>query len=155
MKALTKFYNKAQTNPEFGRFIRFAVVGLSGTLLDLIILTALKFFFHWPTLPANIVSYSCGIINNYLLNCFWVYPEARVNNSLTRLAQFILVSLSGLILNNVLVLALEAPLGKLIASSANAYLPAKILATGVVLVWNFLINRLWTFGKITRQPSHS
>jgi putative flippase GtrA len=29
-----------------------------------------------------------------------------------------------------------------------AYNAAKMIATGVVLFWNFFINRLWTFGHV-------
>jgi putative flippase GtrA len=133
---------------EAGRFLRFLAVGLSGTLLDFAILSVLKTWFGWLTLPANLVSYSCGILNNYLLSRYWVYPEARKEGSLQQGVRFILISLVGLLLNNLLVFALEAPAGWLLANSHYGYIPAKIIATGVVLLWNFFANRYWTFSKV-------
>lgn len=133
---------------ELARFIRFLAVGVSGTLVDFAILSLLKSL-GWPTLPANFVSYSCGIINNYLLTRFWVYPEARAKQNLVQVFQFLLISLTGLLLNNLLVLALERPAGELLGNVAYGFLPAKVIATLIVLLWNFFANRLWTFGKIS------
>jgi putative flippase GtrA len=143
----------ARWRVELGRFIRFGLVGVSGTVIDFVILTALKYFWGWATLPANILSYSVGIINNYMLTRHWVYPENRRQTWL-QLAQFASISLVGLGLNNIIVLLLENPLGNLLANPAYGYLPAKIVATAVVLGWNFSANRLWTFGeKRQLQPA--
>jgi putative flippase GtrA len=133
---------------ELGRFIRFLAVGVSGTLVDFAVLSALKYFFGWPTLPANLVSYSCGIINNFLLTRFWVYPETKGRQSFIQLFQFFLISLIGLGLNNVIVIALEGPATKFLANPSYAYIPAKLVATFIVLLWNFFANRLWTFGRV-------
>lgn len=133
---------------ELERFIRFMVVGVSGTLVDFAILSALKYFFGWPTLPANLISYSCGIINNFLLTRYWVYPETKGHQKLVQLAQFGLISLIGLGLNNLIVVALEGPATKFLANPSYAYIPAKLVATFMVLLWNFFANRLWTFGKV-------
>jgi putative flippase GtrA len=135
---------------ELERFIRFGAIGFSGTLLNFAILSALKHFLGWPTLPANLISYACGILNNYLLTRLWVYPEARERQRFVQLLQFVLISLVGLGLNNLLVLALEKPLGALLANPVYGYLPAKLVATFIVLLWNFFANRFWTFGKIAK-----
>ena len=136
---------------EVGRFLRFLAVGLSGTLLDFAILSVLKTWFGWLTLPANLVSYSCGILNNYLLSRYWVYPESRKDKSLQQGLRFILISLVGLLLNNLLVFALEAPAGWLVSNPNYGYIPAKIIATGIVLLWNFFANRFWTFNKVSNS----
>lgn len=136
-------------NPrELKRLIQYLFVGGSSTLVDFLVLTALKFFFNMPTLEANIISYSCGTINSFLLSHFWVYPESRHRQSFTRLCQYVLISLIGLVLNNLIVLGLEIPFGKLLHNAQYGFLPAKIIATGLVLFWNFLANRLWTFGDV-------
>src|SRR5690349_6335344 len=105
---------------ELERFIRFMVVGVSGTLVDFAILSALKYFFGWPTLPANLISYSCGIINNFLLTRYWVYPETKGHQKFVQLAQFGLISLIGLSLNNLIVVALEGPATKFLANPSYA-----------------------------------
>jgi putative flippase GtrA len=145
--------SKPQWRKELGRFARFLVVGVSGTLLDFAILSALKYFLGWQTLLANLISYSCGIINNYILTRYWIYPESRSKQSFVQLMQFALISLVGLGLNNALMLALEEPAGKLLSNPAYGYIPAKIIATMIVLLWNFFANRLWTFNKPS-QPKN-
>lgn len=135
------------------RVARFALVGLSGTLLDLALLALFKIALGLPTLPANVLSYSVGILNNFTLNHAWTFREARplrgslrgsLRYVLRQFAQFASISLIGLALNTALLLTLEAPFAALLGQ-AYAYLPAKLLATALVFVWNFGANRLWTF----------
>jgi putative flippase GtrA len=133
---------------EIQRFLRFGLVGITGTLLDFALLTLLKEVFHLPTLGANTLSYSAGIINNFIFNRLWTFPEARRSPIATQFAQFAVVSLVGLAINDLLVTWLEAPLGLMFGSQERGYLPAKLAATLVVLVWNFIGNRLWTFREI-------
>lgn len=142
---------KVKLHSEAGHFIRFAAVGLLSTLLDFVILTALKNWFSWPTLPSNIISYSCGILNSYVLTRFWVYPEAKKHGTARQMMQFIIVSLIGLALNNILVLALEIPAGKLLHNLSYGFIPAKVVATGVVFLWNFFANRFWTFNDLPQD----
>jgi putative flippase GtrA len=51
-------------------------------------------------------------------------------------------------LNDLLVTLLENPLGSLLGDVERGYLPAKVVATGFVLLWNFGANRLWTFREV-------
>lgn len=128
---------------------RFLVVGASGTALDFVLLTLLKAA-GLATLPANTLSFSAGIVNNFLLNRWWTYADARAKSVGVQFGQFALVSLIGLLLNNGIMLLLEAPLGSLLNGASWSYLLAKILATAVVIVWNFVANRYWTFNDAPR-----
>jgi putative flippase GtrA len=55
------------------------------------------------------------------------------------------LSLSALLLNNLIVLLLTRPLSAHLAGAAYAALLAKACATAVGLSWNYLANSLWTF----------
>ena len=131
---------------ELTRFARFLTVGALGTFLDFGLLTVFKLI-GLPTLPANSLSFSAGVINNFTWNSRWTFADRR-NERLRGRAQFIqflLVSLAGLAINNAIVLLLEAPLGAWIGNAAWGYAPAKMIATGVVVFWNYFANRNWTF----------
>ena len=130
---------------EFWRFIKFSLVGLTGTILDFTILIGLKEIFLLTTLLANSLAFSAGVINNFSLNRKWTYADARQKNLWLQMSQFFAVSTVGVALNNTIVLLLEHPLGEWLHSPHSGYLPAKVLATGVVVFWNFLANRYWTF----------
>lgn len=52
------------TNKEIERFSRFLTVGAVGTLLDFSLLTLLKLA-GLPTLLANSLSFTAGLVNNF------------------------------------------------------------------------------------------
>ena len=112
--------------------------------MDFTLLTALKLV-GLPTLPANSLSFSAGVVNNFILNRRWTFADVARSPWGRQLLQFTLVSLVGLVMNNALVLLLENPLGILVNQPELGYVPAKIVATGVVVFWNYLANRTWTF----------
>lgn len=130
------------------RFMRFAVVGVTGTLVDFVLLVVLRELLGLPVLIANTLSYSAGIVNNFTLNRLWTFKEARSKGVWVQFGQFFAVSTAGLLLNNAIVLLLDTSLGALFNAPESGYLVAKVVATGVVLVWNFLINRYWTFNDV-------
>ena len=131
-------------NKELTRFSRFLTVGALGTLLDFGLLTMLKLA-GLPTLFANSLSFTAGLINNFTWNRLWTFRDAAQANWQKQLVQYALVSLVGLALNDLLVLSLETVLGTWLGQPAWGYLPAKVVATGVVVFWNYFANRTWTF----------
>ncbi len=134
--------NKKPT--ESGRMLRFMTVGASGTLLDFAVLALLKEVFLLPTMIANVASFCAGLLNNFTWNRLWTFADARNDDMLHQFAKFAAVSVVGLLVNTLVVLLLEAPFNTFMGGSGG-YLPAKIIATGVVFVWNFTANRTWTF----------
>ncbi|MCB9135302.1 MAG: GtrA family protein [Anaerolineales bacterium] len=149
-------FRKLPRYVRFARFARFLTVGAVGTLLDFTLLTLLKLA-GMPTLPANTLSFTAGLINNFIGNRLWTFGDKKwdglskahpTSNPWHRqFIQFTLISLVGLTLNNLIVLALEAPLGTLLGQLAWGYLPAKFFATGLVVFWNYFANRKWTFSE--------
>jgi putative flippase GtrA len=129
---------------EVTRFARFLTVGAVGTLLDFGILTLLKLS-GMPTLFANSLSFTAGLLNNFTWNRLWTFSDTNKMDWRKQLTQFTLVSLAGLALNNLIVLSLEGVLGALLDQPNWGYLPAKVIATGIVVFWNYFANRTWTF----------
>lgn len=134
------------SNKEIQRFTRFLTVGTVGTFLDFSLLTLLKAF-GLPTLLANTASFTTGVANNFTWNRLWTFSDAKQSGWHKQLAQFLLISVLGLVLNNAIVLLLEVPLGTLLGRPDYGYLPAKVIATGVVVFWNYFANRNWTFRR--------
>ncbi len=153
---------------EAERFAKFLVVGTIGFIIDFGTLTFLVEVVDLPGIVsensqfsetvgliiANTISFTLAVLSNFTLNRYWTYPESRGKRKRVQLPQFTVVSIIGLILNNT-ILALTTPLfGWLIDTtpflrgSIDGYVPAKILATVVVLFWNFFINRYWTYSNV-------
>ncbi|MCB9438350.1 MAG: GtrA family protein [Anaerolineales bacterium] len=130
---------------EITRLLRFMTVGLVGTLLDFTVLMSLKELLLMPTLLANTLSFSAGVVNNFTWNRLWTFADARSANVFKQFMQFTAVSIIGLLLNNLIVIALETPFAVLLGAEGYGYLPAKVVATGIVFMWNFTANRRLTF----------
>ena len=129
---------------ELTRFVKFAIVGAFGAVIDFGLLNLLRGFFGWPLLWANTVSVSVAIVSNFIWNRLWTFPESRTRKKRTQLPQFTLINLVGLLINNLIVVGLDAVLVSHIGEPWS-YNVAKAIAIGVVLFWNFGANRLWTY----------
>lgn len=140
-------------NPkEAERFSKFLVVGAIGFVIDFGTLTLLKELVQLQTLIANTISFTMAVISNFTLNRYWTYPDSRDKNLTSQLGQFAIVSIIGLVINNTLLLLLESPFDSLLTASdllvGRGYIPAKAIATVVVLFWNFFVNRYWTYNDV-------
>jgi putative flippase GtrA len=146
------------------RFLKFSVVGVIGTAIDFGIFNLLHNVLGWNRILSNTLSVTAAIVNNYLWNLYWVYPETRGRKDTKKLLQFIIVSITAWALNtgilwsserwlfgiNGLFSGILGALARMLDTehsvlSSNA---AKVLATGIVLFWNFFVNRLWTFRDV-------
>lgn len=143
-------------NPrELKRFIKFAVVGVIGAVVDfgsLNIMLALNV----PTATASTISFILAICSNFIWNRYWTYPDSRSKSLRRQFTQFFLVNLSGLIIRYPIVRFGEAPMHSLvnaigIRGGLGETLAANLIvavAVGIVMFWNFFVNRYWTYGDV-------
>ncbi|HMN31401.1 MAG TPA: GtrA family protein, partial [Caldilineaceae bacterium] len=144
----------ARTNrKEVKRFAKFATVGAAGALTHVSLVNILVQIVGWSERMANPVGFSAAVIQNFFLNRRWTYPESRQRHAGRQLLQFAIVSIIGLMINQVVfltVLHLFEPFWTQVAgpgrlAHALSYNFALAAAIGVVLFWNFTANRLWTY----------
>lgn len=140
--ALTNIY-QANTK-EVRRFAKFSAVGALGAIVDFALLNLMRGHFGWPLFWANTFSVSIAIFNNFTWNRMWTFPESRNRKKRTQLPQFFTVNLIGLMINNLIVVGIDALLVPHVGDPLS-YNLAKLVAIGVVLFWNFGANRLWTY----------
>lgn len=148
----------ASNSKELTRFLKFAVVGTIGAVVDFGILYLLHAVLGWHLALSNTISFSCAVISNFVWNRYWTYPDSRSKPITAQLGQFFVVNVAGWAINTGILLALNGPLTSLagalsmVATAETAhnlgYNAAKILATGVVMFWNFFINRIWTYSDV-------
>jgi putative flippase GtrA len=142
IQSITNIY---QSRPkEFNRFAKFAIVGAMGAIIDFGLLNLMRGVYGWDLLLANTFSVSVAIISNFAWNRYWTFPESRTRKKRKQLPQFALVNLIGLLINNVIVLSIDHVLVSQVGEPWS-YNIAKAIAIGVVLFWNFGVNRLWTY----------
>lgn len=136
---MKQLLTKVKNNPAAAQFIKFAIVGGLGTVLDyttyLVFTRVLGVWYIFASLAAFIV----GLTNNFLLNKFWTFRKVKVSGGAGKqFAQYTLVSLVGISIHTGIMFLLVEGL------KLNDVV-ARLIATGVVLVWNYIANKLWTF----------
>jgi putative flippase GtrA len=119
------------------KFIKFGIVGFTGVIIDFGITWLLKEKLHLNPYLANSTGFVCAASNNWLLNRLWTF-RSRHPRILRQYLIFMMVSGIGLGLNNAVLWAGTSWL------SLNFYV-AKVVAVGVVMFWNFVINYKFTF----------
>jgi len=136
------------SNGEFNRFLKFAIVGTIGAVVDFSVLNILVLAFGWPKEYANLVSVTCAVISNFTWNRLWTYPESRERPLHTQFGQFALVNLFGLAINQFFFVMTDSLIFDEIFPHPIDYNFAKATAVVVVLFWNFFVNRRWTYREI-------
>lgn len=145
-------------NPrERSRFLRFALVGSMGAVVDFGVFNILAWTFHLEEIPSSVISFVAAVTSNFLWNRYWTYPDSRSKPLVHQVSQFVFVNLIGLLIRTPIFAALENPLGALFSAiPLTLPLPAEKLghnaalafAVGIVMLWNYFINRHWTYNDV-------
>lgn len=139
------------------RFLKFATVGALGALIDFGVMNALTHIFNMLLVYAGSISFVCAVISNFTLNRYWTYPDSRSRHFLHQLGMFFLVNAAGIAFRIPILHYVEPPMAgtfeRLVQIPlTTAHLLAKNatlgLAIGVVMIWNFFINRYWTYNDV-------
>lgn len=125
---------KIKDNKLFLQIIRFSIVGGVATLIDFGVLYLLKEFVGFPPLLANTFSFTISVIYNYIASIKWVFKVDKQKNSTVQFILFAFFSVIGLLINNAI---MWLSINKLHIH----YLLGKVLATIVVMVFNFITRK--------------
>lgn len=120
----------------FKQFLFFTAIGGIGTAGQYITLVALVEGGIASALPASVVGFIVGAVINYFLNYRFTFKSNKSHKE--AMSKFFIVAAIGAMINTAL---MYVGLNLL----QVYYLLAQIVATGIVLLWNFTANKLWTF----------
>jgi len=137
-----KLSNLLTNQQVFSQFIRFAGVGVVGTVVHYSVLIISVQFLRVPPVPASVMGFVLGGIVNYYLNYRITFRSNKKHYE--TFSKFFSIAFVGLLFNTVLM--------ALFAEILNwHYLISQIMTTGLVLLWNFAGNKLWTFREKQEQ----
>jgi putative flippase GtrA len=147
------------SNPrERTRFLRFLVVGIIGAFVDFGVENLLHRVFGLPYVLSGAISFICAILSNFFWNRYWTYPDSRSKPIVRQLIQFSFVNATGLLIRIPILRFLEPVVSKAfhLLPDQLLFLPPDALgenatlaiAVGVVLFWNFFVNRYWTYSDV-------
>ena len=126
---------QAAATPLVQQFMRFACVGLAATFVHYAILIGLVQFGQFGPVIATTIGFAVGAFISYVLNRRYTFqPTGQFGQSLAKYYGALSV---GLLLNGMIV--------GVLSGAGLPYLVAQAIATGAVLIWNFLTARLVVF----------
>ncbi len=126
--------------------IRFAVSGGVCFLIEFALLVLLRDTCGLDTLAATPIAFTVSVIVNYLFCVKWVFPDAGKQGNKARIAFFV-SSVMGLFLNEGLMWLFRVLFGEdavvftVFSFTVNMYMVNKVLATLIVMVWNYITKR--------------
>lgn len=153
---------------ESGRFVKFVVVGVLATAVDFIMLNILQATILAPAGPdettrvliATTTAYLTGVVFSFTCNRLWIYPDSTPKRLWVQALQFLGVYVFALLVRAFVVsqaypLWVQFVRDYLMPDAENALAVnrlatnlAQATAIAITLLWNFLANRLWTFGDV-------
>lgn len=116
------------------QIFKFVIVGFIATIIDFIFLYIFKDLVGFSLLISNTLSFVISVVYNYIASIIFVFNVAKNKNGKKIFIKFIIFSIIGLGISNFLL--------KIFVTTFNVYyLIAKVLATIVVMVFNFVTRK--------------
>jgi putative flippase GtrA len=163
-----------QNRKEGERFFKFLVVGAIGFVVDAGTFFVMTSLVRLPELAersltalstsrahfagevvSQAISFAAAVVSNFTWNRYWTYPDSRSKSIRRQLAQFTAVNLAGLAIRSLVFILVRGPYDRL-AGTQHLIDPVIFgryasLATAVVVVllWNFFVNRYWTYNDVS------
>ena len=116
------------------KVIRFIIVGGIATIIDFVFLYIFKELFNINIILANTLSFIISVTYNYIASVTWVFDVNKDKNKKIQFILFVLLSIIGLIINNIVLFILTDKLN-------IYYLISKIIATIFVMTFNFITRK--------------
>ncbi len=121
----------------FNQLLKFGIVGVIAFAIDYGIMVILTEIFKIPVLISAAISFTISVIFNYIASVKWVFDVAKEKNSkTTELVVFIVLSIVGLGINELIMWIMDKKFG-------IYYMISKIFATAVVMCYNFITRKLF------------
>jgi putative flippase GtrA len=141
-RALRRIHLGTRKPQNWIQLFKFGLVGASGYVINLAVFALLDQALGIHHLVAAVLSFCVAVTNNFALNRHWTF-QAAAGHAGFQAARFFAVSVLGLGVNLIL-------LYLLVDVAGGPELPSQALAVALAMPFNFIGNKLWTFGEAGR-----
>ena len=117
-------------------FARFFVAGGTAAAIHFAVLHACISILGWEAVLSTSVGFTVAATFSYLANYYWTFKATLPHHQ--AIPKFLLVACTGLGLNALVFAGVKYGLD-------SHYFVAQAVATGLVLFWNFALQRAWSF----------
>ena len=121
------------------QIVKFGIVGVIATVIDFAVLIALTELAGWNPVASATASFIVSVIFNYVASMRYVFSHREGMSLRREFIIFVVLSVIGLINNDALMWV-----GTEFASLD--YRLVKVLATCVVMIWNFVTRKIFLEG---------
>ena len=121
------------------QILKFGVVGIIATVIDFGVLYVLSQPLGIDPVISAGISFCVSLVFNYVASMRYVFTHREDMSRSREFVIFLVLSLIGLAINEAIMAAGVAVLG----ISALAVMGTKVLATAIVMVWNFVSRKKW------------
>jgi len=130
------FFGPAET--KLVQFLRYAVASGISLAADFGLLYVGTEFLGLHYLLSAIVSYSIGMVVNYLLSVLWAFPRSRLKSRVLEFLIFVVIGVAGMGLNELLLWLFTTIL-------RFHYLVSRSITAVVGYFWKFLLRKIVLF----------
>ena len=157
---------------EMERFLKFAVVGVIGAVIDSGTFNGLQALGWLDDVNLNLglfsltgigiagtIAFMLAVTSNFIWNRYWTYPDSRTKSLWSQLVTFFLINIVGILIRIPILELGSAPLSRLVSNiiptlnpDTAAWLGANMawaIAVVIVMFWNFFVNRYWTYNDVS------
>jgi putative flippase GtrA len=117
---------------------KFATVGVLNTVVDAGLFAALISTTSMAPVVANVISYSAGMLNSYILNRVWTFRKSSNTQMRPEFVRFVCFNLVALALSSAIIWQESSTLG---------VFRAKALAVLVTFVFGYAVNKYFVFSQ--------
>lgn len=118
------------------QFFKFAIVGIVSFALDYVILFVMTDVFKVYYLLSSFISLSVSLLVNYWLSMKFVFQCKEEMSKHRKFSVFLLLSVIGIVLTQYI-------MENLVERFHVYYMLAKVIATMVVTMWNFVSRKVF------------
>ncbi len=128
-------------------FVIDYVIGL--VVMNIIIAIAGEQYFEMASVAASVVGFVVSVIANYILSFKFVFERKEDLDRKTEFGAFLILSIIGMGINSLIIwLGVSVVYGNIAWLSAHVgysamYTLAKVVATAVVMVYNFITRKIF------------
>jgi putative flippase GtrA len=123
------------------QIMKFGVVGFLCFFIDYFVLFAVTEFLGIDYLISSGISFSVSVIVNYILSITFVFDTKKDANKVKEFIVFLVLSLIGLGINQII-------MWFTVEKMTIYYMLAKIFATAIVMVYNFITRKIFLEDKV-------
>ena len=120
---------------EFWKYSAAAAVAFVADYSVFLLLTAWVNLYY---LVSATLSFIMGMAITYLLSVYWVFTDQQITDPQIKFSLFALIGIIGLVLSNII-------LWLLVEKVTLTYAESKLVATFIVLFWNFTARKWLLF----------